>query len=152
MDRLNDSEIEKARCYAFSVLDERTKKYGRQPKGTVESIFCQKVAEMLGIENQSLSEYIREYQRNTLKAHISILRPLACISLSECLKRQFGAVSAPERANNPQRVRHFRGLTKKTSCRMNPDICRRPESRRHTLYFAPRSIFWPCVGISSHLK
>lgn len=56
MDRLNDSEIEKARCYAFSVLDEHTKKYGRQPKGTVESIFCQKVAEMLGIENQSLSE------------------------------------------------------------------------------------------------
>lgn len=56
MDRLNDSEIEKARCYAFSVLDERTKKYGRQPKGTVESIFCQKVAGMLGIENQSLSE------------------------------------------------------------------------------------------------
>lgn len=56
MDRLNDSEIEKARCYAFSVLGERTKKYGRQPKGTVESIFCQKVAGMLGIENQSLSE------------------------------------------------------------------------------------------------
>ena len=56
MDRLNDSEIEKARCYAFSVLDEHTKKYGRQPKGTVESIFCQKVAGMLGIENQSLSE------------------------------------------------------------------------------------------------
>jgi len=56
MERLTDPEIEKARCYAFSVLDERTKKYGRQPKGTVESIFCRKVAEMLGIENQSLSE------------------------------------------------------------------------------------------------
>lgn len=56
MDRLADSEIEKARCYSFSVLDERTKQYGRQPKGTVESIFCQKVSEMLGIENQSLSE------------------------------------------------------------------------------------------------
>ena len=104
MERLTDPEIEKARCYAFSVLDERTKKYGRQPKGTVESIFCRKVAEMLGIENQRISEYIREYQRNTLKAHISILRPLACILLSGCLKRQFGAVSAPERANNPQCV------------------------------------------------
>lgn len=40
MDKITDEQVEEARCEAFKLLEEKTKKYGKQEKGTVEELFC----------------------------------------------------------------------------------------------------------------
>lgn len=40
MDNITDEQVEEARCQAFKWLDEKTAKYGKQEKGTVEELFC----------------------------------------------------------------------------------------------------------------
>lgn len=40
MSAITDSQVEEARCYAFSELDSLTAQYGRQPNGTARELFC----------------------------------------------------------------------------------------------------------------
>lgn len=39
MDLITWEQVEEARCFAFKVLDELTKNYGKQENGTVEGLF-----------------------------------------------------------------------------------------------------------------
>ena len=43
--RLTDDQIEEARCYAFRMLGEIVKEYGKPPKGTLEDIFYNRLWE-----------------------------------------------------------------------------------------------------------
>ena len=40
MERLTDSQIEEARCWAFNRLTALTTKYGKQAPGTAKKLFC----------------------------------------------------------------------------------------------------------------
>ncbi len=40
MDKITDSQVETARCWACNELHELTKKYGKRTEGTVKELFC----------------------------------------------------------------------------------------------------------------
>lgn len=40
MDQITDAQVEEARCWAFTELNDLTAKYGKQEKGTVKELFC----------------------------------------------------------------------------------------------------------------
>lgn len=50
MDGVTSVQVEAARCKAMKALDVLTEKFGKQPKGTAENLFCAFVA----------SEYLSE--------------------------------------------------------------------------------------------